>query len=254
MLFSKETLFIGKSLLILEETDSTNAFLQRILKDFPVEGTIIWAKGQYAGKGQASSHWESEKYKNLTFSVLLYPKFLNPSDIFYLNKITSLSLFKTLNTYLPEHKIEIKWPNDIYVNKKKIGGILIENSIDIRFNSSIIGIGLNINQLQFSPWIEHKTTSFKKITHKEYDLQEILQEIAYWLEYYYQALKAHYLDSIDREYLQNLLGYQETSNFRVENQEFEGTIIGVHKDGRLAVQQNQEVKNYFFKEIEFIIT
>ncbi len=253
MFFQKETLFIGKSLLILEETDSTNAFLHRILKDSPIEGTIVWAISQFAGKGLASTHWESEKNKNLTFSVLLNPKFLNPSDIFYLNKITSLAILKTLQTYLPDQKIEIKWPNDIYVNQKKICGILIENNLDIRLNSSIIGIGLNINQLHFSSWIDFKTTSLKKITQKEHDLQEVLHEISYWLEYYYQSLKAHYWDSIDREYLQNLLGYQEIGNYKVENQEFEGTIIGVHKDGRLAVHHHNEVKNYYFKEIEFLL-
>ncbi len=252
-MIQKETLFIGKSLLILEETDSTNAFLQRILKDNPVEGSVVWAHAQYAGKGQAASHWESEKNKNLTFSILLYPKFLNPSEIFYLNKITSLAIYKTLNVFLPHQKIQIKWPNDLYVNQKKIGGILIENNIDYRLNSSIIGIGLNVNQIQFSQWIDYKTTSLKKITNKEYELTTILQEICYRFEYYYQALKAHYWDSIDREYLQNLMGYQELGTYKVDNQEIQGTIIGVHKDGRLAVQHHQEVKNYFFKEIEFLI-
>lgn len=251
---SKETLFIGKSVLILEETDSTNAFAQRILRDQPVEGTVIWALSQYAGKGQASNHWESEKNKNLTFSVILYPKFLNPVDIFYLNKITSLAILKALFSFIPDQRIEIKWPNDIYVNQKKIGGILIENNIDIRLNSSIIGIGLNINQIHFSSWIDHKTTSLKKITQKEYNLTTVLNEINYWLEHYYQSLKAHFLDGIDREYLQNLLGYQELGRYKIDNQEFEGTIIGVHKDGRLALQHsNFEVKNYLFKEIEFVI-
>ena len=248
---NKTTTLIGKSLLILEETDSTNLFLQRILKDSPVEGTVVWAKNQYAGKGYANAHWESEKSKNLTFSVLIYPKFLEPNHIFYLNKLTSLAVFKALKTYIPNEKIEIKWPNDILVNKKKICGILIENNLDTRINSSIIGIGLNVNQLQFSSLIDYKTTSLKKITQHEYDLYELLQEINYWLEYCYFLLKANYWDTIDREYLQNLLGYQEVSQFKSNGRIFEATIIGVHKDGRLALQENEGIKNYYFKEIEW---
>jgi BirA family biotin operon repressor/biotin-[acetyl-CoA-carboxylase] ligase len=253
VLLKKETLLIGKSLLILEETDSTNAFLQRIIKDIPTEGTVVWAKNQYAGRGQAHNVWESESNKNLTFSVLLYPKFLNLSHLFYLNKIVALAIFKALKNYLSHEKIEIKWPNDILINKKKICGILIENNLDQRLNASILGIGININQTQFSPWIDFKTTSLKKITQKDYDLHEVLSEINYWLEYYYLALKSHFFDSIDREYLQNLFGYQEENKFKIQEKEFIGSIIGVHKDGRLAVHHDGSVKNYYFKEIEYVL-
>jgi BirA family biotin operon repressor/biotin-[acetyl-CoA-carboxylase] ligase len=132
----------------LDKIGSTNSYLydlNTVTKQ--VNGTIVSARNQTLGKGQKGNTWHTEEDKNLTFSVLTYPK-TKPKYAFYLNIIASLAVHKALSDLNIHAKI--KWPNDILVNKKKIGGILIENQINADgINQSIIGIGLNVNQSVF---------------------------------------------------------------------------------------------------------
>src|SRR5690606_25093723 len=113
------------------------------------EGTVIMAVDQYAGKGQQGTVWQSEPGKNLTFSLLLTPFFLSPKHQFRLTVAVSVALVRALATLLGE-RVAIKWPNDLYVGDRKIGGMLIENILQgPRWKSAIIGIGLNVNQTVF---------------------------------------------------------------------------------------------------------
>ena len=121
-------LFIGRNLITLKEVDSTNTFLKDALsKSTPLlDGSVIMADRQLAGRGQSGNSWISEAGKNLTFSVLLNPVFLAIERQFDLNMAVSLAL----NDFFNKYKIQaatIKWPNDSYINNKKVAGILIEN-------------------------------------------------------------------------------------------------------------------------------
>ncbi len=138
-------MILGSYLLFFDNLSSTNTHLAELLKkkDLP-EGTIVHAGYQSHGKGYYGNQWESEKDKNLLISVLLFPKFLNPKDQFYISMSISLGICDFLLRFITD--CSIKWPNDIYVNNDKIAGILIENSVMAdQIESTIVGIGLNIN-------------------------------------------------------------------------------------------------------------
>jgi len=138
-------------LIELEETDSTINFLgelytkkQKVLEEF----TTVTSEFQTSGKGQRGNSWEAEKGKNLLFSFILYPSFLEVKQQFLLSQLISLSIKEELDKWTKD--ISIKWPNDIYWKNRKICGILIENDIEGHtFSRCIAGIGLNINQEKF---------------------------------------------------------------------------------------------------------
>lgn len=239
--------------LLLEEVDSTNKVLQGLLVYKPVEGTSVQAYYQTAGKGQAHNVWFSAKYQNLLCSWVFYPEFLPLEDLFYWNKAVSLAVLETVRYFAPELPILIKWPNDVLVNTQKIAGILIENSIEIKLKSSIVGIGLNVNQVVFDTEIAKRATSLKLLTGQDISLEEVHKRLTDYLRQYYAWLKQLHYDRIDRLYLSYLQGYQEQGLYRVDGQVKSGTIIGVYKDGRLAVEHQGIVTGYAFKEIEFVL-
>ena len=134
----------------LDAIDSTNEFLKRFLNEQNVENyTVITAENQTKGKGQMGAVWESETGKNLIMSILIKDFITDINQIFNLNCIVSLSVIQVLQQYsIP--KLSIKWPNDIMSDTKKIGGILIENSIKNDGTIfSVVGLGLNCNQTNF---------------------------------------------------------------------------------------------------------
>ena len=124
------TLFVGQNLIKLKEVDSTNNFLKDLVsKSEPLaEGTVIMADNQFAGRGQQESVWETQAGKNISTSIYLKPSFLPLSKQFYLNIAVSLAVSDALSCFVQEG-IKVKWPNDMYYQNKKLGGILIENTL-----------------------------------------------------------------------------------------------------------------------------
>ena len=114
----------------LQAAASTNLDAFQWLTEKPPEGSVVWAHHQTQGRGQAGNTWQAMPGQNLTFSLILYPTFLANDQLFYLSKLTSTVLRNVLLTHLPTHDIEIKWPNDMLVNRQKIAGILIENQFE----------------------------------------------------------------------------------------------------------------------------
>jgi len=246
-------LFVGQNLLTLKEVDSTNNFLKNLLTNSkPVpEGTVIMAETQYAGRGQQNNKWHAEPGKNLTFSLLLQPHFLDVTHQFDLNRAISMGVYDTLCTLLG-NDLKIKWPNDIYYGDKKLGGMLIENLLQgSRIKNSIIGIGLNINQDQF-PDDAVNATSVKQILHKDYALIDILADICNNIEGWYLKLKAGKTDLLRDAYLSKLYWLNEEKRFKTAGQEFSGVITGVKHNGLLVVKHQDTETTYNLKEIEFL--
>jgi len=161
----------------LNATNSTNSFLKELGRDTALENfTIVVASEQKKGRGQQDSQWVSEPFKNLTFSVFTNEFVLEIRHQKYLNFAISLALFNTLSSYkIPN--LSIKWPNDILSANKKICGILIENNIKgTKINSSIIGVGLNVNQERFLDSLNN-VSSLKNICNLEFDLDLLLLKI-----------------------------------------------------------------------------
>ena len=246
--------FVGQKLLTLPRVDSTNTYLkQQLAKVEPVpEGTVIMAEEQYAGRGQADNVWIADPGKNLTCSILLNPSFVSPDKQFIINKAISTgindALYKIIGTDL-----KIKWPNDIYVKNKKIGGVLIENIISgTAIKHAIVGIGINVNQTDFSPNLKN-VTSLLQILHKNYSVSQLLKEVCIAIENRYLQLKSGKMELIDEAYLGNLYGFDEELLFTVAGNKVRGTIVGVTERGLLEVSINGERRSFANKEITFII-
>ncbi len=247
-------LFVGQNFLTLKEVDSTNNFLKELLsnsKPLP-EGTVIMAENQYAGRGQQQNGWHTEPGKNLTFSILLKPHFLSITNQFDLIRAVSLGVFDALEPLLGE-KLKIKWPNDIYCENYKLGGMLIENIVQgSQIKNSVIGIGLNINQESF-PVTLPNARSLKQILHADYDLITLLSEICRNIEAWYLNLKAGNVAFVRKTYLSRLYWLNESKSFKTGNITFDGTIRGVRDNGLLVVQNNNnEELEFSLKEIEFV--
>ena len=162
--------------------ESTNQYLQNLLNEgIDIVDNIVVTDYQTSGKGQGKNVWESENGKNLLFSIALDMSFLKAENQFLLTQIVSVTMINVLKKYLPEESLSIKWPNDIYFNNKKIAGILIKNEIrGMMMGTSIIGIGLNVNQTSFNEDLPNPI-SMKMITGNDFELETILNDICFEL-------------------------------------------------------------------------
>ncbi|PWS27936.1 biotin--[acetyl-CoA-carboxylase] ligase [Pedobacter yonginense] len=250
------TLFVGQNLIKLKEVDSTNNFLKNLVsKSEPLpEGTVIMADNQFAGRGQQESVWQTEAGKNISTSIYLKPNFLPLNKQFYLNMAVSLAVSEALNHILPQ-PVLVKWPNDIYTGGKKLGGILIENTLTGSFiKSSVIGIGLNINQQTFKSDLTNKATSVIQILQKETPLAAVMEKIVVFMEKYYLILKSGNYIILQKEYFKRLYNFGTLAHYQQNGQVFEGKITGVEESGRLVMETEAGLKSFNFKEIEFTHT
>jgi BirA family biotin operon repressor/biotin-[acetyl-CoA-carboxylase] ligase len=211
------------------------------------EGFVVQTDFQLAGKGQIGNSWESENGKNLLFSLLLYPEHIRPNQQFVISQMVSLAIKKTLDYYTDE--ITIKWPNDIYWKNQKIAGILIENSFQgkhIKF--SVIGIGLNINQMEFKSDAPNPV-SLRQIIGKSFIRKLILRNIYQNIMDLYQNYDIH---KIQTAYFKLLYKKQGFHTFKAGEVSFIARIFAVHADGRLELEtQDGEYRSFYFKEVHF---
>ncbi len=251
-----ETLFIGRNIIFLPEVDSTNSYATELLKNVNIaEGTVIHAANQTQGKGQRGNSWEAQIASSLTTSIVLKPSFLELKNQFFLYQITALACYDLMAELLnnSQYDIKIKWPNDILVNKKKIAGILIENIIThSTLNYSVIGIGINVNQLLFTEGLN--ATSLKKLSSNTFDIAVVLKLLCKHLENYYLKLKSNKLNSITQNYLQHLYGLNTWLNFEIKNELKVCLVKGINKSGLLILQDNIGNENaYDLKEIKWLV-
>ena len=237
----------------LNATNSTNTYLKNLLKEKQVKDlSCIWALSQTQGRGQQGAKWISEPGKNLTFSVL--KKFENlPSEYhFLLNMEVSLAIFRALKKlYIPD--LAVKWANDILSSKKKICGILIENTLHKeQISSSIIGIGLNVNQVFFNDL--PNVSSLQRIMGHPFDLEEVLLLICQELEVSLKSLSPTRFETMLDEYHTYLFRKDKPSTFEYPNGErFMGYIRGVSHNGQLQVEQEDALMSSFsLKEIKLL--
>jgi BirA family biotin operon repressor/biotin-[acetyl-CoA-carboxylase] ligase len=248
---SANTIFTGKTLVYLPSCHSTNDYAAKLLSEGnPMEGTLVITPNQTAGKGQRGNKWEAETGKNLTFSLIFKPSFLKVGSQFYLNIISSLAVRDTLAQLL-ESDLKVKWPNDIYLFNNKISGILIQNAIKgDQIGTTIIGIGINVNQEHFS---DKKAISMKNHhLGKEFLLEEVLNKVLEKVEMYYLKLRANHFAELYQMYLGHLYKYNEKHIFKAGDDLFQGTIVGLDENGRLLILSDSGVRAFEFKEVEFL--
>jgi BirA family transcriptional regulator, biotin operon repressor / biotin---[acetyl-CoA-carboxylase] ligase len=247
---------IGSDIIRLKETESTNSYMMdQLSKGMPTEGTVVIADYQSTGRGTDGSKWESEPGLNLTFSFILYPRFLTPEAQFYLNKTISLGLSDLVHELLPmRDDIRIKWPNDIYIGNEKVAGTLIQNGVKgSSFDFSIIGIGLNVNQNSF-PSDATNPVSLMVITNSAFDLEAIFNQLLIKLEYRLNQLIKGELKEIDREYLERLYRINQLAGYAYEGKSIKAKITGVNRFGQLILEiPGEKIIECDLKEIRFEI-
>ncbi len=236
----------------LDAIDSTNKYLRTLIGSETIEDyTTVVTNHQTNGRGQMGTVWDSDKGKNLMFSLF---KDLSMHDVefpFYISMAISLAILKALKTLnIPD--LHIKWPNDILSADKKICGILIENVIKNRLSSTIIGVGVNVNQTKFDNL--PKASSLKNITGIHYDLGEILGLIIKFIKEYSSLLQDEEYDAVKNEYERSLFRKNKPSTFKnAEGELFLGFIKGVTKYGKLQVILEDEIVEKFdLKEITLL--
>ena len=253
-----KTLFVGQNSIHLKSVDSTNSYATELLRQIkPVEGSVIYTFEQQNGRGQRGNSWESEPNKNVALSVILYPAFLTTDNQFLLNKITSLAIADLMAEMLlnsgKSNIVKIKWPNDVYVDKQKIAGVLIENSLrENSIQSTVIGIGMNINQSEFAVELKNPV-SLKMLEGIDFDLKNCVEKLCEYMEARYLQLKTNKVEKINTDYLNCLYQYNEWYSYKINSEIVNGKIIGVSLFGKLQVLfESNEIKEFDLKEIEFL--
>lgn len=238
----------------IEETDSTSDFLARLIAGNPETSTytVVRTSYQHAGRGQRGHSWESQRGKNLLFSILLRPQGISASDGFAIQQIVSLSIYKTLSQYASG--FSIKWPNDIYWKDRKICGFITENTISgNNIETSIIGIGINLNQRAFISQAPNPV-SLWQIINRESSEQEIMEQITEniiaGIKDYESGNRARIAD----EYMKALYRSRGFYPFSSRGREFTAMICTVTPQGKLLLcEEDGTITGYQFKEVSYII-
>lgn len=221
----------------LDSVESTNKYCEVLdlaeVEDF----TCYWALEQTAGIGQRGNHWHSAPCLNLTFSLVLKPVWLAAARQFMLTQAISLAITDLLATYHLPQTTHIKWPNDIYVGRKKICGTLTSARLAGDYiATAICGIGLNVNETDFPDWVPNPT-SLRQLTDETYDPEEVLHTLLACIEHRYNALRDG--ADISAEYLGLLLGRGEQQRYTYLGLPVTATIEGVDDYGRLLLTTDE---------------
>jgi birA, biotin-[acetyl-CoA-carboxylase] ligase region len=236
---------------ILTSVDSTNNYAMGMIRDgLAVHGNAWFTYEQTQGKGRRGKIWNAEKGKNIMLSLVIAPETLTISQQFQLSVAVSLGCIDFFKKYAGD-ETKIKWPNDIFWNDRKAGGILIENVIKGNtWQWAVVGIGLNINQTEFNLSTVFKPVALKQITGKEFDVVELAKELYEKVMKRNDQLKNGGFDKMFKEYNQNLFGLNEKVKLKKDNIVFETTIKGVSKQGKLITVDTTE-REFDFDEVEW---
>ena len=236
----------------LEKVDSTNSYMQEMPEQERIS-CVVCTDEQTAGKGMGSNHWESSPGMNLTFSMGVDMSFLKAADQFLLSQAVPLGLLDVLDGMLPQ-KAFLKWPNDIVVDGRKLAGVLINSTIHgPMMGVSVVGIGLNVNQMQFQDWPTHPV-SLKRILGRDVDLEPVLQRLVAAVGLRVQQLRTDEgIDKVKKEYLDRLYRYRVWADYEVDGVRVKRFITGIDQFGRLETLDESGVKEvYDIKEIKFV--
>ena len=248
----------------LVETTSTNQFLKENAshlsscqeKPFTASSeesiTVVVADYQTAGKGQGTNTWESEKGKNLLFSILVHPTTLPIERQYILSEAAALSYKEVLDAYTED--ISVKWPNDIYWQDRKVSGTLIETSLSKGvFKDFIIGTGINVNQKEFRSDAPNPV-SLCQITGREIPLEEVQDRVVEKFEEYYQMVIEGSYETISKSYHEALYRKEGLFPYRDRNGEFTASIDHVKDNGHLVLKDTDgNAREYAFKEVQFVM-
>lgn len=240
---------IGVPLVELTVTDSTNIHAMNLIQhNLAAHGSVFFAHQQLAGKGQHGKQWLTEAGQNIIMSLILKPYPLGIHQQFHLSVAVALSVFDLFSRYAGDETC-IKWPNDLYWRDRKAGGILIENQLKGHtWNWSVIGIGININQVHFAEGIKNPV-SLKQITGKDHVPINLAHELCSCLSKRLLQLHEQGLTSLLDEYNQHLFKRGEQVQLKKDNARFTCTIQLINTHGQLITDRGA----FEFGEVEWVI-
>lgn len=255
---------IGSPFVELQSVDSTNNYARNLIHEgLAQHGTAIFAHEQVAGKGQRGKIWTSDKGSNVILSLLVNPQSLTLSQQFQLSACVATAVQELFMKYAGD-ETKIKWPNDLYWQDRKAGGILIESivrspqavsnnqqSAPASWEWSIIGIGININQTAFPSYLVNPV-SLKQITGKSFDTVILAREICELLNKKFDELVSAGFENIYQQYLTHLYKIDTKVKLKKDNRVFEAVIKGVNTNGQLVAYHSME-EEYNFGDVEWVI-
>jgi BirA family biotin operon repressor/biotin-[acetyl-CoA-carboxylase] ligase len=243
---------LGMPFIELQSVDSTNNYaLAQIHAGLTQHGAAYFAHEQLRGKGQRGRTWVSERDQNIVLSVVINPYPKKTKEQFHLSAAVALAAHDLFSSYAGENT-KIKWPNDLYWQDRKAGGILIESIIRQSWDWSVAGIGININQVSFPPEI-HQAVSLKQVTGREFDPMNLAKELCNFLDLRFNQLVEEGFGPIHTAYLEQLYQKNRKVKLRQGARVFEAIIRSVNDSGQLIVEHAIE-ETFSFGEVEWLVS
>ena len=247
-----------ESIVRLATVDSTNRYMRdnanELWNRYGANGFVVVTAGhQTAGRGQRGNTWSSNAGENLLLSILVRPgEDLEVKRQFLLSQAVALSLHGAMQHFGIDTRL--KWPNDIYVGKRKLAGILLElDYAGAYVEQAIIGIGINVNQQAFPP-MDRVPVSMKTLQECTFIIDDVLATILDLFEHYYTEMRFGNRDAIAAEYKRVLLGMNERHTFIDRDGHFDAVMQDIESDGHLLLQRNDgSTSRYAFKEVEMLL-
>lgn len=243
-----------RNFIFLDSVSSTNLHTESLLLSGSLpEGSVIYTNEQTLGVGLGTNRWFSEPGKNITATVVLYPDFLPPEDQFKLTMAVSVSVCLLVESIDISMKPEIKWPNDIYLDGRKLAGMLIKNSISANsISHTIAGVGINVNQKLFGKEVP-LAISLAQITGCEYDIPDLLTKWHKFLEKIYLDLKNGNSDELHKAYMDKFYLKGKAAGYIINGEKMIATINGIGDYGQLKlISADGREFTCGLKEVEFI--
>ena len=245
--------YFGSHIIQIDRVSSTNNYAAKLLNQTKIPfGAVIMAQFQDDGRGQRGAVWQSKSGENLLFSAILDGSLMKECPPFYLSKCVAVSIKDTLSYFL-KHKIHLKWPNDVLVERRKIAGVLIESQWKgNNLFSSIIGVGLNVNQTHFEYGFD--ATSMKLLSANDYDLKEVLQVFCTKLNFNFNKLLSKEYSDLQQDYLSSIYKYNEKTHFKIGDQLEEVVLKDVNENGMVSLEMlDGKIQEYNFSQARQII-
>lgn len=248
---------LGTPFIELQSVDSTNNYaLTLVHAGLAQPGTAVFAHQQTAGKGQRGNTWASEKGNSLSLSLIIEPSPLTTAYQFRLSACVAVAVCRAVSGYAGD-EVRIKWPNDIYWQDRKAGGILIESVVAMSASGTpvwkwaVCGIGLNVNQVRFPDELT-KAVSLRQITGRNFIPSVLAKEICGEIEAGLTAMAENGFEHTFSDFNNLLYKRGENVRLKMDNRNFEGTVKGVSETGELIIHHGID-QHYKVGEVRIVV-
>ncbi|WP_163654125.1 biotin--[acetyl-CoA-carboxylase] ligase [Listeria sp. PSOL-1] len=245
-----KTKLIGQELTVLNVVESTQQVAHLAVSNGACSGAVIIADEQKGGKGRLKRSWDSQKGQGIWMSIILKPD-IPLQKVPQFTFIASLAVTEAI-TQLTNLKAEIKWPNDVYIGKRKVCGVLTEMQADAEsVHAVILGIGVNVNQVEFPDELVNKATSLKQELGTKVSRRKVIQAILFYLEKYYLLFIEQGFAPIKILWEERALSFGKTLRVTTMQEKITGVALGISDTGVLLVQDDTgKIHHIYSADIE----